>query len=337
MKRVVTLKTIAQELGLSLSAVSKALNNYPDINEETRKIVVNKALEMGYTPNLIARSLVKSTSNNIGVIVRDINTVYGELFKPLTAAARRLGLNLIVADSSRDPDIEMDYIRMMIESRVMGIIIAPVNGDFKRIDDFVFSRVPIVYLGNYVTDEGQNYVATDAVKGARLAMEYLYERGHRDIALISDIRETNSTKAKIAVYRSFMSEHRLAPALFVDDSGARTLIEAGACQAHRMLGRERSFSAAFVVKDLVAVGVMKALRDAQVSVPGDISIIGYDGSEVSANPMVDLTTVAPPKEEIAEHLIRILLTQARADERGSRLHHLAVPYVLERSSCRSLV
>ena len=128
MQKNVTIKTIAEALGMSMSGVSKALNDYPDINEETKKTVIEKAIELGYTPNLNARNLVKNTSNSIGLIVKDTDTSYGELIKDLSRVAESNGLNLLIADSGRSRETEIKHVRSMLESRVKGIIIVPVSG-----------------------------------------------------------------------------------------------------------------------------------------------------------------------------------------------------------------
>lgn len=184
MLEVVTLKTIAKETGLSLSAVSKALNNYPDISEETRMMVVNKALELGYSPNLIARSLVTNTSNSIGIIVRDSSSVYGELFKQLSAEAIKHDLILIMADSNRSQKLEKLYIQQMLGARVKALIIAPVSNDISSIKHLTDSVMPVIYLGGMVKDINENFVCVDVEQQARISIRYLYNLGHRHIAFI---------------------------------------------------------------------------------------------------------------------------------------------------------
>ena len=169
-----TIKTIANELGLSLSAVSKALNNYPDISEATRQLVVNKAVELGYSPNMFARNLVKNMSTSIGVVVRDTSTIYGELLKPISQAALKSNLSIVMGDSNRNHELEMRHIRAMIDSRVLGLIIAPVTTDTTDIDQAVAGRFPIVYLGGHVTGNKNNIVSVDSAEGTKMAMNYLF-------------------------------------------------------------------------------------------------------------------------------------------------------------------
>ena len=127
MRKPVTMRTLANELGLSLSAVSKALNDYPDIGPETKALVLRKAAELGYTPNILARSLARKTSDFVGVVIRDVSSIYGEMFKSMSAAARRSGLHLILYDTNNDPEIEGQCIRNLVDSMAMGIVVMPVE------------------------------------------------------------------------------------------------------------------------------------------------------------------------------------------------------------------
>lgn len=333
MQKSVTIKSIASALGLSLGTISKALNDYPDISEDTKKLVCDKALEMGYTPNLLARNLVKNTSNSVGVIVRDISTVYGELFKPLSRAAKKQNLNLIVADSNRTIEEENKCIQTMIESHVMGIIIAPVNGDYQRINEIVGGRIPVVFMGNSIARPELCYVAPDSKCGTTLALDYLYNLGHRNIALIGDSKQSNSTTAKVSAYRDFMTKHNIIPAVFMDFSEEKTLFDSGYKQACKMLSVDRSFTAVYAVKDEVAIGVVKAIKEAGKEIPKDLSVIGYDGSKVSANPLIELTTVSWDTQVFAEKLISIVISQSNKPSGSAPEHYTVTPYVVERKSC----
>ena len=332
MHKSVTIKTIAEAVGMSLSGVSKALNDYPDINEETKKLVISKAVELGYTPNLNARNLVKKTSNSIGIIIKDTDTSYGDLIKDLSRVAEINGLNLLIADSDRNKDIEIKHVKSMLESRVKGIVIVPVSGDISEIKKTVSFRVPVVFLGGWVTSPKENVVAQDNEYGTNMAMDYLFGLGHRDIAYVSDKVRSNSNQVKIDVYRKRMLEAGLEPAVFVDEESG--LIESGIRQTSKMLDSGRRFTAVLASKDLVAVGTMEEIRTRGLSVPDDISVMSFGGSEISSVPMINLTTIAEPKRDLAENLIRILLAQAEAGHDAMPKHYFAKPELIERKSCR---
>ena len=319
-------------MGLSVSAISKALNNYPDINENTRQSVLEKAMELGYSPNMLARSLVKSYSNSIGIVVRDTSTIYGELFKPLSRAALARNLTIVMGDSNRNKNLEMRHIRAMIDSRVMGLIIAPVGTDTTEIDRAVAGRFPVVYLGSHVTDPSKSYVTVDSEYGTHLAMDYLFSLGHRNIGFVSDNKAGSATNTKLNVYRKEMNGRRLSPAVFMDDKDDGDLVLAAYRLADKILSYPKKLTALFAVKDMLAAALMQALRDRGVSVPGDISVIGYDGADISSFPMVNLTTVAQPKKEIAEKLIDLILNLSENGVSKAEKYY-AKPTLVIRASC----
>ncbi len=334
MQKTVTIKTIADALGLSMSGVSKALNDYPDINEETKKMVIEKAIELGYTPNLNARNLAKNTSNTIGVIVKDTDTTYGELFKDLSRVAESRGLNLLIADSDRSREIEVSHVRSMMESRVKGIIIVPVSADIAEIKKVVKFKVPIIFLGGWVTSPKENVVAQDNAYGTNMAMDYLFGLGHSKIAYITDKIRSNTNQVKLDGYRSRMVQAGLEPAIFVDEEA--NLIEAGARQAALMLDSGEEFTAVLASKDLVAIGAMNEIRSRGLRIPEDISVVGFGGSEASSLPMIDLTTIAQPKKDLAENLIRIMVSLAETGHDAPPQHYFAKPKLIERKSCRHI-
>ncbi len=329
MEKHVTIKTIAKELGLSLSAVSKALNDYPDISYETKKMVSDKATELGYSPNLFAVNLVKNTSNSIGVILRDANTVYGEIIKPLSNVARQHNLNIILSDSNRDIEEENKCLQTMVELRVKAIIITPVNDDYKRINSIVSDRVPVIFLGKAVANFSLCYVAVDSKAETLMALRYLFEKGHRNIAVIGDARQSNSTKIKVATYKEFMKSQNLQSYVYMDSVENHSLIDSGYFEAQKMLQENKNVTAIFAIKDDVAVGVLKALKEAEKKVPKDISVIGCDGSIVSGNPLIELTTVGWNTEEVSEKIISFILSQPAKLSSP----YLAKPYLFERKSC----
>lgn len=332
-----TIKTIANELGLSLSAVSKALNNYPDISEATRQLVVNKAVELGYSPNMFARNLVKNISTSIGVVVRDTSTIYGELLKPISQAALKNNLSIVMGDSNRSHELEMRHIRAMIDSRVLGLIIAPVTTDTTDIDQAVAGRFPIVYLGGHVTGNKKNIVSVDSAEGTKMAMNYLFSLGHKDIALVSDFSQSDSTNIKLEIYRKEMNRNHLNPTAFFDKSVDGDLVSAGYRIVDRILNSGRRYTAIFAVKDMLAAIIIQALRERGLSVPDDISVIGYDGANVSAYPMVNLTTIAQPKKVIAQKLVEIITRQADNPAKAEPEQFYAKPELVIRKSCTEIV
>ena len=310
MQKPVTMRTLAKELGLSLSAVSKALNDYPDIGPETKALVLSKAAELGYTPNLLARSLARKTSNFLGVVIRDSSSVYGEMFKSLSEVARRYDLHLILYDTNNDPTLEKWCIQNLIDSMAMGIVVTPVSEDVSCIVEMTRGRVPVVFLGGKVTDSSVSYVCSDSEAGTEMALSHLIQMGHERIAMICDHKKSASRSAKIAVYQRMMGRIGQPQRIWFGSEADGGIMASGYEQTKRMIAAGEEVSAIFAVKDKMAIGVIQALMEAGIHVPGQMSVVGYDGIDAAALPMVGLTSVTQPRMEMAEAVIDILCRHA---------------------------
>ena len=335
MQKPVTMRMLAKELGLSLSAVSKALNDYPDIGTETKTLVLSKAAELGYSPNILARNLARKTSNFVGVVIRDVSSIYGEMFKSLNEVARRCDLHLILYDTNNDTDVEKWCVQNLIDSMVMGLVVTPVSEDVSGIVEMARGRVPLVFLGGKVTDAAVNCVCSDSTAGTEMALRHLIAGGHRRIAMVCDHKKSSSRSSKLAVYRRLMGEIGEPERVFYSSEADGDIMQAGYCQGRRLLGSGEDVTAVFVVKDVMALGVIQALTEAGVKVPEQISVIGYDGIDAAALPMVHLTTVAQPRMEMAEKIIDILRRHAE-DPDAAPEHYQAMPELVVRGSSARL-
>ncbi len=335
MQKPVTMRMLAKELGLSLSAVSKALNDYPDIGTETKTLVLSKAAELGYSPNILARNLARKTSNFVGVVIRDVSSIYGEMFKSLNEVARRCDLHLILYDTNNDTDVEKWCVQNLIDSMAMGLVVTPVSEDVSGIVEMARGRVPLVFLGGKVTDASVNYVCSDSTAGTEMALRHLIADGHRRIAMVCDHKKSSSRSSKLAVYRRLMGEIGEPERVFYSSEADGDIMQAGYCQGRRLLGSGEDVTAVFVVKDVMALGVIQALTEAGVKVPEQISVIGYDGIDAAALPMVRLTTVAQPRMEMAEKIIDILRRHAENVDAAPE-HYQAMPELVVRGSSARL-
>ena len=331
MKKAVTIGMLAKELGLSVSAVSKALNDYPDIGPETKALVQRRAAELGYSPNLMARGLARQTSRFVGVVIRDVSDVYGEMFKSLSRVARKSDLQLILYDTDNDPAVEKKCVQNLIDSMALGIIIAPVSEDPEGLLSLTRGRVPLVFLGGRVRRGDVNGVCTDSGAGMEMALDHLFGLGHRRIALLCDHKRSGSRSSRLEAYHRVMRERGLDEKILYGSGGETDEIAAGRALGRRLLAEEAPVTAALAVKDRMAIGVMDAFREAGKRVPEDLSVIGYDGIDAAALPMIGLSTVAQPREELAGRVIDILRRHA-ADPSAAPEHCLVRPQLVLRGT-----
>lgn len=331
MRNKVTIAALAKELGLSQSAVSKALNDYPDISPETKRLVRSKAAELGYSPNAFARNLAKKTSNFVGVVINDMSCVYGEMFKALNMEARRHGLNLILYDTNNDPDTEAECMRSLLDMMPLGIVVAPVDEHIEQIRKMTENRVPVVYLGENIRDDSVNHVRVDGKAGMERALRHLIDKGHRKIVMLCDHEPFVSQNEKVKVYQEWMRRLWQQEQILYSDAQDRNPAEAGYRLGKRLLTSRMEYTAVIAVSDLLAIGAIGALREAGVKVPQQVAVVGHDGINASALPSVGLTTVAQPREKMAETIIDILRRHAQ-DPASAPEHIVVKPELIIRNS-----
>lgn len=329
----VTIKTIAKAAGVSPAAVSKALNGYPDIGEETRVRITRIASELGYTPNAIARNLVMKTSSIVGLLIPDISTpIYPEIFKGLDAEAKKRGFNLFLCDTNRSKDFEVSYVRTLMENRARGLIVAPVDADVGHILELTKGRMPLVFIGGKVNESMQNYVSNDNKLGSRLAVEHLAQLGHSDIAMLCDNAKTKTKKDRVTGYRDAMEARGLEPRVFVDAAPGPEGLEYGHRAGLEVLSRKDRPTAIYASSDMVALGVMKAALELGLGLPEDLSLVGYDDIMFASLPTVRLTTVAQPKFEIGVLAVELLCKAMDAEPGTSRFRETVKPSLVVRDT-----
>lgn len=333
----VTIKTVAEKAGVSTAAVSKALNGATDISEATRMRILSICEELGYTRNQVARSLVTQISSSIGLLIPDISTpIYPEIFKGLDAEAKKRGLRLFLCDTNRNVSIEEDYIQIMLEQRVQGIIVAPVSNEVQHIHRVLKGQIPIIFIGGKVNDEMDNYVATDNVLGSRLAVSHLADLGHRRIAMICDNYGTKTKQDRIAGFQEEMRRRGLEPWIVQGGSDHPEGMEYGYRMLHALAERGDMPSALYTSSDMVALGVMKAAVERGMRIPDDFSLVGYDDIMFASLPTVMLTTISQPRFEIGKLAVE-LLCQAMESAGREKKHRATVrPTLVVRSTTRRL-
>lgn len=331
-----TIKTIAKAAGVSPAAVSKALNGYPDIGEETRERILRISAELGYTPNAIARSLVKKTSNIVGLLIPDISTpIYAEIFKGLDAEAKRRGFNVFLCDTNRRKEFEISNVKTLMENRARGIIVAPVDGEVDHILELTGKRIPLMFIGGKINNTMDNYVANDNRLGSILAVDYLADLGHRDVLMLCDNYRTKTKKDRVEGFQAQAGVRGLRPRVSIAAADAPEGMDYGYEAGLAALAGADRPSAIFASSDMVALGVMKAAASLGLSIPGDLSLVGYDDIQFASLPTVNLTTVAQPKFEIGVLAVELLCEAMK--EGGMAVQHRRVvkPSLVVRSSCGS--
>ena len=335
----VTIKDIARLAGVSVTTVSRALNDAPGINPETRDRVLALCREQGYRTNLLARSLSSNRTYMLGAILSDIaSPFHASLIRRIETHAREQGYQVMLC-SGRPGDRDINRLfDFLISQRVDGILLPSANSAAVELLDQFDPQVPCVLLGGCAPEESGvrvNAVSTDNYVGGILAADYLHRLGHREVAYLG-FRPGNLTHA--LRYRGFLSaaeKHGMRVRTVENPTGAST-IESGYEMASLLFREHFSQTAVFAAADAVALGVMQAADETGVPIPERLSLLGFDDIEYAALPKIRLTTIAQPAEALARSGVRLIVDLIEGGEQGEYTRKLLTPTLVERSTCRPL-
>lgn len=303
-----TIKDVAKAAGVSPSTVSFVLNNKPfPITQETKDKVMRAVKELNYRPNQLAVSLVTHTTNTIGLILPDsTNPFFATLAHYIEIKLRQKNMNVIIGNTNGDPEITRRYIHIFADRRVDGIILAQLDfeeeEEIKRSQDLLQNiDIPIVYVDR-ITKSANNFsVEVDQKLIGYMACKHLLELGHTKIGCASGSILLDVNAMRYEGYKQALQEYSI-PAdenlLFCDSLS----IECGCKALPCLLGQ--NVTAIFAFNDMIAYGIYKECRNYNISIPGELSIVGVDDIDLSDIINPPLTTVAQPVTEIADYAVK---------------------------------
>lgn len=331
----VTIKDVAKVAGVSYATVSRALSGSPEIGEDTRRRVLEICLQMGYTANAVARSMVMKRTKLLGLIVANIdNPFMSELAYHVEMRAREQGYNLMLCNSSHDLQLEQEAFALLVGRQVDGIILVPSGSvSYERLQTYL-SRTPTVFMSENLRDLPESYVSVDNYRGTHLGTEYLYSLGHRRILYLGRRKNSMTHQLRAEGYTDACRELGVEPA-FCNSSLTFSSIEAGYQLAKHVFQKPFPYTAIFAATDSLALGVMKAADEAGLRIPEDVSLLGFDNITYTSLPKINLTTVDQPKKTMAAMAVDVLLDKIN-DPNVGYSHRILTPSLVERSSCRRI-
>ena len=340
MNRSPTLEEIARLSGVSRSTVSRVVNDHPNVREPVRERVWRVIQETGYQPHAAARSLVTRRTRIVGVIIPEaVTNLFTDPFFAIllcgitqTCNTRRYHLMLSLFNDAAGPE-EM-YRRVVRSGHLDGVVVASTREDDPLIERLQKDHVPLVMVGRH-PDETVHYVDVDNVAAARMAVEHLIHLGHQRIATITGPLNMTSSQDRLEGYRQALAAHRLPvdEALILEGNFTET---GGKMAARRLLSL--SATAIFAASDVMAVGALKALREAGLQVPHDVALVGFDDVPLATAVEPALTTVRQPIERMGSMAADLLLNllENPPDEQAP-VHKIILPGKLViRGSCGAL-
>jgi len=318
-----TIRDVARESGYSASTVSIVLNNAPlarYIPGQTKERIQTAARRLGYRPNPLARSLRSQRSNIVGVMVFDITDPFcTPILRGLENALYQANYLSLLADAHNEPHRFERYLEMLLDRRVEGLIVIAnwLVTDIKVLADLTQKQVPTVIAGRALEIENVSTVSIDNEGGAALALEHLYQLGHREIALIRGPKTLASSGQRWKGIRSFaqsaglrLDSKRIAE--LPESQDPNSSFEAGAQLTAELLRAGEGFTALLAYDDVTALGAMRALKKKGLRVPEDCSVVGFDDVAQASLSMPSLTTVRQPMEAMGSMSAGMVLDAIKA-------------------------
>jgi DNA-binding LacI/PurR family transcriptional regulator len=322
-----TLHDVAQLAGVSIKTVSNVINEFTHVSEKTRLKVLAAVDQLGYQPNLSARTLRSGRTGVIGLAVPELSLAYfAQLADEVIQAARAQGLVVLIEQTGGDRDRELEVLRSPRLRLTDGLLFSPLglsNDDA----DLVAIDTPLVLLGERIFNGPADHVTIQNVDAAQAATEHLLAQGRSRIAVIGahEGEVFGSAGLRFAGYR-----HALAAANIEFDSGLVIHVQ----RWHRVDGAEAmrtflrsgvSFDAVFAMNDELALGAMRVMQEAGLTIPDDVAIIGFDDLDEGRYSVPSLSTVDPGRREIAVTAVRTLRERIAAKRESAPLAPREIP------------
>jgi LacI family transcriptional regulator/LacI family purine nucleotide synthesis repressor len=336
---MVTINDIARLANVSKSTVSRAINNYPDVNKETKEKIIKIMQEHNYWPNTVARSLSTNKSYTIGMFVPTNlnNFFFREVIQGIEYTLGEFGYDLLYYTHQKrvkyyiDTGIKFNFLEKCWDKNVDGVIMLGFNmTNMSRFDEMIKSDFPTVFIDIELEGNNTSYVTSDNYGGARTAINYLYELGHRDIGLLLGPKSVKPSLDRLKASKETFTEIGLELNPDWVFNLEYTLEDGYKAMQDILKMKERP--TAIFGEDIIVIGAIRAIRDAGYAVPDDFSVIGFDNIELSFH--YGLTTINQDQYGLgraaSELLIKIM--------NGKEFEPVILPVELvERDSCRRLI
>lgn len=306
-KQVLSIKDIARAASVSHSTVSRALRNSPLVNLQTAEKIRRIAKENNFRVSAVGRSLATGRTHSIGIVVTTITDPFiAEVVTSVEETANARGFSVVLANSKGDADREMKVVQSIEERRVDGILVLSSRVGSVYMPLLAEMKIPIVLINSQHPGDFVYSLTIDNLEASQAAVRFLIQLGHRKIAYISDKFGLQSDTERLLGYRRSLegSGLKFRPEFIVSgDADA----EGGMHAMEQLLALTDIPTAVFCYNDMTALGALKAVRRGGLSVPEDISIVGFDDLTIASYTHPPLTTIRQPKQQMGRMATELLL------------------------------
>lgn len=325
---------VARKARVSTATVSRTINGSANVSPKTAERVRRAIDSLGFYPNTNARALGSGRSSLYGLIISDIvNPFFPELVKAFEDVAVAHGQEVLIANTNYDPVRMETCVRRMLGRKVDGVAIMTSEMDDRLIDTFSRRHIPLVFLDAGIPGPGVSSIRIDYPTGVTCAIDLLIDLGHTEIAFISGPLALTSARIRLQAFTSMLERKNLIPnRRHIQEGNHR--VDGGHSAMTRILSSRPIPTAVLCSNDLTAIGAMGAVFDHGLRVPEDISVIGYDGIQLSAFTHPGLTTLSVPRVELANIAFRSVFQGLDSQSKMPRMgeDHIIHPTLIIRES-----
>lgn len=319
---MVTIKDVAKAAGVSPMTVSHVINEHPHVRESTRAKVVAAMDSLGYRVNVAARNLRAGRTFTIGLAVPEVDRPYwGQFAAHVIDAAADHNLRVLIEQTGAHREGEIAALSLSRKRMYDGLILStvglgPADADILRVD------YPVVILGERIFDGPVDHVGMDNVAGGELATRHLLESGCRRVVLVTGplTEESDVSSLRRQGYLRAHAALGMEPPAELALTVQQFTMECGRAVIGQLVADGVAFDGVFCITDTIALGVLRGLRDAGVTVPNDVKVVGFDNIDEAAYAVPSLTTVDPDRPAMARRAVDLLVD--RISERGTRHDHV---------------
>lgn len=314
----IRIEEIAKEAGVSRSTVSRVLQNHPNVKPDTREKVTEVMQQLGYRPNRLARGLVTGKFNFVGLIVGDVrNPFYSEVAHIAEDILNEQGYMVVLCNSDYNIEKEKNYLNMMEDFGFAGVIMTSAAENSELATMLKNMDCPVVLINRYLRNFNSNVVTIDNHLGGYLAVNHLLSLGHRNIAMLAGPEDSSSSRERLEGWKEAFAEYNLPwPGVCYSDLHSKFGYDFGLSLLK--MPKNKRPTAVCAVNDAMALGVMQAFTENGLSIPEDLSVIGFDDISPIVQSKIGLTTIRQPQEEMGKVAANMLLDRIKGIESSSK-------------------
>ncbi|MBR8658029.1 MULTISPECIES: LacI family DNA-binding transcriptional regulator [Bacillales] len=327
-----TIYDVAKKAGVSISTVSRVINNTGRISAKTKKRVLDVIEQLGYQPSVVASALTGKRTRTIGLIIPDVaNPFFAELARRVEDRGRELGFNLLMCNTDNNPDTEDMYLSLLRQKSVDGIIIGTNARNHRVLRELLEENLPVALIAQDIPELMIDVVAVDDYLGGYQAAQHLVSLGHKRIAILVGNMNRTSDKYRLEAFRQALEDHGLE---LTEDLVIRTDYsrEDGKRAARELLTSPKRPTAIFACFDFLAIGVYQAAKELGLRIPDDVSVVGFDNTILASIVDPPLTTIAQPIDEMGRQVMDLLVREIEGDKKTKQRVILPPELIIRQST-----